>query len=152
MVSGVYSLVLYVPEDVSLLVGALGVMEFPGGLYVYTGSALGAGGLAARISRHLRSEKKVFWHIDYLTSNRRIDVLAFVKAETQSGRECEANRTICSELGATPFSGFGSSDCRSSCQGHLLSLGDMPLSVCLEGIQKAYPKAGLNPVYRTIKR
>lgn len=150
MASGVYTLVLGITEDLSLRVGALGVMEFPTGLYAYTGSALGVGGLDARISRHLRRAKKVFWHIDHLTSGWGVGVLAFVKAEARRRMECEVNGAIFSRLGATPFSGFGSSDCRASCLGHLLGLGDMSLSACLEGIREAYIESGLDPVDRVL--
>ena len=37
------------------------------GDYLYIGSARGAGGIAARLSRHFKAEKKAHWHIDQLT-------------------------------------------------------------------------------------
>ncbi len=39
------------------------------GIYLYVGSA--KKGLAQRLARHARKEKKRFWHIDYVTSRRR---------------------------------------------------------------------------------
>jgi len=47
-----------------LRIGKLGIHNLPHGYYVYVGSALG--GLASRLRRHLRSEKRLHWHIDYL--------------------------------------------------------------------------------------
>ena len=38
------------------------------GQYAYVGSAHGPGGLRARVGRHLRTEKSLQWHIDYLTA------------------------------------------------------------------------------------
>jgi len=61
---GIYILLIEIPREVHMEVGALGVMEFPRGFYAYCGSAMG--GLRARINRHLRSEKKARWHVDYL--------------------------------------------------------------------------------------
>jgi len=41
-----------------------GQIPFPAGWYVYTGSA--RNGLAQRVGRHLRHNKRKHWHIDYL--------------------------------------------------------------------------------------
>lgn len=151
MAAGVYSIILGVRRSVSIRVGALGVVRLCRDLYVYTGSARGGGGLDARISRHLRREKKIFWHIDHLTSNPRVFVLAFVKAEEPRRTECVVNRRIRSRLDAEPILGFGSSDCRESCLGHLLAVGSRSLSMCLEGIREAYRESGLNPVVETVE-
>ena len=51
---GTYQLVLFLPEDITLQVGALGVFRFPAGRYVYTGSALG--GLRRRLAGPLRAQ------------------------------------------------------------------------------------------------
>ncbi len=151
MAAGVYSIILGVRRGVSIRVGALGIVRLCRGLYVYTGSARGGGGLDARISRHLRREKKIFWHIDHLTSNPRVSVLALVKAEEQRRTECVVNRRIRSRLDAEPILGFGSSDCRESCLGHLLAVGSRSLSMCLEGIKEVYRESGLNPVAETVE-
>ncbi len=148
---GVYTLVLDIYEDTSLRLGAWGLTRFQRGLYVYTGSAQGTGGLDARIMRHLRREKKIFWHIDHLTSNPRVSVLAFVKAEEPRRTECVVNRRIRSRLDAEPIQGFGSSDCRESCLGHLLAVGSRSLSMSLEGIKEAYRESGLNPIAETVE-
>ena len=86
------------------------------GWYLYAGSANGSGGLKARISRHLRPEKRPHWHVDQLTmAASDIFALAF-----PNGSECELTAELNekSDFGF-PLPGFGSSDCRS-CTSHLL--------------------------------
>jgi Uri superfamily endonuclease len=51
---GVYMLHLYVPLPRPLVIGRLGQSNLPAGHYFYVGSAHGAGGLRARVGRHLR--------------------------------------------------------------------------------------------------
>ncbi|HIQ09546.1 MAG TPA: DUF123 domain-containing protein, partial [Anaerolineaceae bacterium] len=51
---GAYALALRLERPVGLRVGALGVWDFPEGVYVYLGSARGPGGIRARLGRHLR--------------------------------------------------------------------------------------------------
>lgn len=46
-------------------VGRLGVLALQAGGYVYVGSALGSGGLRARLGRHLRVDTPARWHFDY---------------------------------------------------------------------------------------
>jgi Uri superfamily endonuclease len=97
----------------------------PAGTYAYAGSAHGAGGLRARIARHLRRDKPIHWHADRLTTAGRVTGVAF--AETVS--ECELARILAALPGATiPLAGFGSSDCRQ-CAAHLIRLGEgVPLA------------------------
>ncbi|MCD6421144.1 MAG: GIY-YIG nuclease family protein, partial [Thaumarchaeota archaeon] len=71
---GVYLLFLRVKRDLRMRVGSLGVIDFKEGLYVYVGSA--QNNLEKRVRRHLSKEKKVRWHIDYLTSSGSVDVVA----------------------------------------------------------------------------
>lgn len=97
-----------------LRIGKLGIHDFPPGYYVYIGSALG--GVHGRLSHHLKSEKRLYWHIDYLLQQAKV-----VQIWCALGRdrlECTWN-TILTELpGATPIiPGFGSSDCQ--CHTHL---------------------------------
>jgi Uri superfamily endonuclease len=115
---GVYQLVLFLPEDITLRVGALGVFHFPAGRYVYTGSALG--GLRRRLARHLRWQKRLRWHIDYLLPHAVVEhVRLFLSGER---RECALNRqTLALPHARVVARGFGSSDCR--CPTHLVYLG-----------------------------
>ena len=64
--AGTYVLMLGLPRLATIGVGRLGHFQFPVGWYAYAGSAHGPGGLAARISRHLRVPKPLHWHVDYL--------------------------------------------------------------------------------------
>ncbi len=88
------------------------------GTYAYAGSAKGPGGIAARVARHKRKEKKAHWHIDALTlAAREITALAF-----PGGTECALmDRLLDSGLAQVPLAGFGSSDCRH-CAAHLARL------------------------------
>ena len=119
MSGGLYVLLLRLNIAVMLRVGALGEVTLPAGDYLYVGSA--RRGLRARIDRHRRREKRVRWHIDYLTTHPGCDledVLAFVDPAIT---ECELLRVVAAATGATaPVPGLGSSDCRSGCPAHLV--------------------------------
>jgi len=120
---GIYTLIMFLPKEAYLNVGKLGVFRFPRGHYAYTGSAMGVGasGLRGRVSRHLRKEKKKFWHIDFLLAHENIALTGVVAAQTSTKLECEMNRYIKENGGAEiPVLGFGASDCRQSCNSHLL--------------------------------
>ena len=62
------------------------------GLYLYSGSALGPGGLHARISRHLRPEIKKFWHIDHIKALIEIREIWYIVKEKKL--ECEFIRVF----------------------------------------------------------
>ena len=114
MTPGIYHLIIYLPSDRNIEVGKLGRYNFPTGYYVYTGSAMR--GLDQRIARHLRSDKHLHWHIDYLLQHGQIvDVITRM---TKEHHECQFNQMImylpeCQ----IPVKGFGSSDC--DCLSHL---------------------------------
>ena len=61
---GTCALVLAAAKRRTICVGRLGTFDVRPGFYVYVGSALGPGGLAARIGRHARQEKAFRWHVD----------------------------------------------------------------------------------------
>ena len=65
---GAYLLVVEVRRSLRIEVGALGWLRFRKGCYLYVGSARGPGGIAARVGRHLRRDKPLRWHIDYLVA------------------------------------------------------------------------------------
>ncbi len=120
--SGVYTLILFVSKETTVTIGRLGKQRFPMGYYSYAGSALGKGsGLKHRISRHLRKEKRRFWHIDYLLADENVYVEAVVAAETNEKMECSLNSYMKRLSGAeVRVNGFGASDCRKNCGSHLL--------------------------------
>jgi Uri superfamily endonuclease len=115
--SGVYQLLIEVVETVVLQMGRLGAVEVESGYYLYTGSA--KRGLCARLARHLRDDKKLRWHIDYLlAAGSIVQIRAF---PWRQGRECELNLQLSQRPGlSVPIPWFGSSDCR--CPAHLLKL------------------------------
>lgn len=109
-----YQLRIEVARPLRLAVGRLGRFDFPAGIYLYTGSA--RRNLEARIARHLRREKTLRWHIDYLLVAPGVRVLDVAR----SRRECRWNRA---QPGEMPVPGFGASDCRSGCGSHLKRVG-----------------------------
>ncbi len=120
---GVYTLILFLRGEALVGVGRLGLRRFLSGYYAYTGSGVGSGaaGLRHRVSRHLRTDKRNLWHIDFLLAHGCVSVIAVVAAETARNMECEVNRAIGVRAGAeVPVPGFGSSDCGRGCGSHLL--------------------------------
>jgi Uri superfamily endonuclease len=137
MDKGTYALVMSLTNEVAIVVGRL-VMKgetcagseitFPPGYYVYFGSA--HGGLSARVSRHLKREKRLHWHIDYLT--RFADVVEIWYALEGSNWIDRRGKLEClwfqvargMPQGQLHFPGFGSSDCR--CTAHLMHFPSLP--------------------------
>lgn len=118
--SGVYVLVFRLDVPLELQVGRLGQQRFPAGHLLYVGSAFGPGGLRARLSRHLKSEKRKHWHIDALTTE--ISPLAYLCDASGRRLECQWAQHLADLPDAfTPSPGFGSSDCRCGCAAHLIA-------------------------------
>jgi Uri superfamily endonuclease len=108
---GTYLLIMILPKDTSVMVRKQGILHFKKGCYAYVGSALN--GLDQRIQRHLRTDKKTHWHIDYLLPLTEI-VEIFYK-ENNRKEECSIAQDL--ERNFTSIPGFGCSDC--SCKSHL---------------------------------
>jgi len=121
MTPGIYHLIISLSEEKTISIGKLGTFHLDPGLYIYTGSALG--GLESRIARHLRSEKCLHWHIDYLLQHAIvIDVITY---PTKERLECQFNQKVLSLPGCKiPIPGFGSSDC--NCIAHLAHFYERP--------------------------
>jgi Uri superfamily endonuclease len=118
MTAGIYQLHLRLPHATTIEVGRLGTFRFPAGWYVYTGSAMG--GLEVRVRRHLRREKKLKWHVDYLLQHA--PVRSVVIVPTTERLECAWNERTLAQPGARVMvERFGSSDCR--CASHLIYFG-----------------------------
>jgi Uri superfamily endonuclease len=118
-VPGSYVLVCELTADVTIQVGALGTILFMKGEYAYVGSAMGSGGLQARLTRHLISRSRPkHWHIDYLLSQANVTMIFWLVSKTIV--ECGWAGAL-SLLSARNIPGFGASDC--GCDGHLFSLG-----------------------------
>ncbi|MCX8048973.1 MAG: GIY-YIG nuclease family protein [Methylohalobius sp.] len=111
-----YQLLIDLAAPQRIRIGKLGEFDFPAGRYIYTGSARRY--LEARIARHLSATKKLHWHIDFLltaATARVIDVLRFAR------EECEVNQRTAGKIW---IAGFGASDCRAGCGGHLKHLSN----------------------------
>jgi Uri superfamily endonuclease len=125
MRKGIYQLLIHLPKSVHIQVGKKGNFEFPKGYYVYTGSA--RGDLKARVNRHLRKEKKRFWHIDYLLDHASVTQVFLFPDNGMD--ECSlAKRMLRRPKAEVTVPKFGSSDC--NCQSHLVffkRLKDVPL-------------------------
>ena len=114
---GTYALVLRASMAQTIQIGRLGELAMQSGYYIYVGSAFGPGGLAARVGRHLRSEKKLRWHIDYLRAACEVAEVWWTCDPVR--RECEWASKLRELPGAVvPMAGFGSSDCE--CKSHLV--------------------------------
>ena len=108
---GAYLLIMHLKHDATIRIGKLGLLFFQAGWYIYAGSALN--GLEQRIARHMRVEKKLHWHIDYLLQQAAIIDVFYKKAEKKE--ECLIAQRLHNHLQSVP--GFGCSDC--SCPSHL---------------------------------
>lgn len=120
--SGTYALILKNRTPINILVGKLGLFSFLPGWYVYTGSALGPGGLASRVGRHLKQEKKCRWHIDYLSARIPVNRVWYTIGPEKT--ECQWANHFSSMGGTLPATGFGASDCH--CTSHLFFFSACP--------------------------
>jgi Uri superfamily endonuclease len=110
---GTYQLLIYLSQATRIKIGRRGAFRFPKGHYIYTGSA--KNGLEARVERHLRKEKKLFWHIDYLLEHASIRRVFLFE---DGSEECSlAKRTLDVPNAKIIVPGFGASDCK--CPAHL---------------------------------
>jgi len=116
---GTYALWVPLTTPAQIAIGRLGEYNFIAGVYIYVGSALGEGGLRARLSRHLKHGKTPHWHIDWLLAIASVtDVFYFV---SPTHLECKWAQTLASlPTAALPVRSFGSSDCRKGCEAHLI--------------------------------
>jgi len=137
--SGLYLLILKLDKPQQIKVGRWPATSFKPGYYLYVGRA--KRGLKARIRRHLKKNKKIFWHIDYLT--RHVPVYQIL-IKPGAFDECATARRLRSLIkqSAIPLRRFGASDCR--CDGHLLYL---PASTSIKSLEELLVKVeGFKPL------
>ncbi|KXA92236.1 hypothetical protein AKJ65_07860 [candidate division MSBL1 archaeon SCGC-AAA259E19] len=132
---GTYTLLIQASKDTRIKVGRLGEIGFEAGAYAYVGSALK--NLNKRIRRHLREEKNLHWHIDYLLTEVSIDEVIYGRGKEK--RECDVARTLAEKFPS--IEGFGASDCQ--CKSHLFHSEE--ISGLRENIISSFKKVGLNP-------
>ncbi len=123
---GTYVLGLWLEAPQTIRVGRRGEFRFPPGSYLYVGSALGPGGLAARLARHLRRvgpDKRAHWHVDYL--RERATWMGAWGQRSERRRECDWAEMVQRLPGArVVVPRFGASDCR--CPAHLVRVPVLP--------------------------
>jgi Uri superfamily endonuclease len=120
---GTYALLLSSATDGVIQVGRRGGMQVRPGFYVYVGSALGPGGVRARLAHHLRCAQRPHWHIDYLRRSTTVEEIWC--CYDRSPREHVWAACMAALRGASvPMAGFGSSDC--DCETHLFFFDKRP--------------------------
>ena len=119
---GTYILILYLKQTSEIKVGKLEKSIFKKGYYAYTGSALGGGGLEARLKHHLRLQDKPHWHIDYFKLHSEIKEIWFIENESRLEHICAD--VFLKQEKFLPIKKFGASDCK--CISHLFYLKSLP--------------------------
>lgn len=117
---GSYIFLMHIADDVEVTVGSLGTLHFVPGYYLYAGTAKRA--LTKRLNRHLRKQKAVHWHLDYLRNYADSCVAIPIRASEPLEHELAAALQGIAD-GCVPA--FGSSDC--SCDSHLFRFQTHPL-------------------------
>ncbi|WP_218042169.1 GIY-YIG nuclease family protein [Infirmifilum lucidum] len=113
------------------------------GLYVYVGSAKGAGGIRARVARHRRKDKKVRWHVDLVTVSPHARVSGAVCAKTAEP-ECILVPLLEEAGFSHVIKGFGASDCKRGCASHFLRYEGV--GKCSDALLEVFREAGLEPL------
>ena len=136
---GSYVLLMSFAGEHVITVGSLGPIRFSRGHYAYVGSALG--GFRSRLNRHVRTDKKPHWHIDYLLEKVVLDTI--ITGETRDRTECTITRRLDQRFASVP--GFGASDCR--CHSHLFFGADDMMTTVIS----AFEGVGLEPRLKYVR-
>jgi len=113
---GTYILLMQLDTPTRLEIGRLGVFDFAPGWYAYVGSALGPGGLRARLNHHLKRAARPHWHIDYVRRVAQLRQVWYAVSEMRHEHIWAA--ALHGLAGASvPVRRFGASDC--DCAAHL---------------------------------
>jgi Uri superfamily endonuclease len=122
---GTYYLHLMMPVAVQIQVGRMGFIPIQSGHYIYCGSALGPGGLRARLGRHLSGTGRLHWHIDWLRREAAVFGCGYLLGAVNM--ECIWARDLLAlPETQTLVPGFGASDCRLACPSHLVYFAGEP--------------------------
>ncbi len=124
---GSYILLIFLPKEVRIQIGSLGLLTFPNGYYLYVGSAMGSNSsttLENRVKRHLSesNNKKLFWHIDYFLASDISVIIKIYLIPSLIRLECVLAGEILSVCD-NYIKDFGSSDCL--CSSHMLYFKDL---------------------------
>ena len=147
---GVYIIIMRLEKARDIAVGSLGPRHFKKGYYLYVGSA--RKNLQARMDRHRRQGKNLFWHIDYLRAEASFCAAVPVRGTVVA--ECELARAV-ADVSSWQAPGFGCSDC--SCPSHLFAVAgdplknaafiDMLLRMRMGSLVRELPQCGLGNVF-----
>ena len=108
---GIYLLLVKLENNKLLSYGIKNKSILKKGFYVYVGSGLNS--LEKRIERHLKKNKKFYWHIDYLLKYSIIVKVYYMESNEQI--ECKISELL--QKNFSQINNFGSSDCK--CNSHL---------------------------------
>ncbi|WP_292460839.1 DUF123 domain-containing protein [Methanothermococcus sp.] len=112
---GTYILKIKLNNSKNITFGKNRMERFKKGYYFYVGSAMGnSNNLKSRIGRHLKDDKKMHWHIDYLLKHGTIKEIYI----SNDPVECDVSKDLMKMFDFVE--GFGSSDCK--CKSHLFYL------------------------------
>ena len=120
--AGTYVLVMKNTAVEELRIGSHGLLEIKPGFYLYVGSAFGPGGVAARVGRHCRDDKKLRWHIDYLRQAVTVEEAWY--SHSTKRLEHDWAHALSQLDGMETIPGFGSSD--RPCPSHLFFNASWP--------------------------
>ena len=79
--------------------------------------------MSQRIDRHKKRDKKCFWHIDYLLTDKNVQLEDITIISENASDECSENKKLLQEKASIVAGGFGAADCKNDCVEYLLYLG-----------------------------
>lgn len=132
---GTYCLLVSLKTDQIIEIGKKGEINFNKGYYVYVGSAMNS--LEGRIRRHLRKEKKLHWHVDYLLNNSKAEIVDVYLSDNEIKHECDVANYIAGN--GIEIKDFGCSDCK--CNSHLIYFDS--IAEAGSACRNAFKKLGL---------
>jgi Uri superfamily endonuclease len=144
MTKGAYCLIMRLPQEGIIPVGARPPVRFPAGYYCYVGSAMNS--LEKRLCRHRSRHKKLHWHIDWFLEHAYIADIKSI--ESKERIECGISHDVAELADGIPMKGFGSSDC-TSCEAHLYHFRENPSRAIDKMVRKWKSSSG--PTERTGK-
>ncbi|MEM0379491.1 MAG: GIY-YIG nuclease family protein [Nanopusillaceae archaeon] len=116
---GIYLLLLECLNECEIKIGKLGKVRFKKGNYIYVGSAMN--NLEKRILRHLKKDKKLKWHIDYITTNDNFVIRKIFIKESNKKEEEKISKKF--EKYFSFIENFGNSDCND--KSHLFLINNL---------------------------
>lgn len=149
---GTYALLLQprAGAPARIRIGRLGPLRPGAAAYVYVGSALGPGGVRARLRRHRARRKRLHWHVDHLRAHCRL-LEAWVAYGSRRAEHEWAEGIAGLEGASIPLPGFGASDC--GCRAHLFAFPETPsFRAFADGVGEAPERLPLGRPVRAERR